>query len=117
MFRIVARRASEDLEQIELINEEKLRDIRCAAEVHRTVRRHMRTNVIKPGIPMVEMCETLENLVRQLIQEKGLEAGIAFPTGCSLNRVAAHWTPNSGDKTVLQYDDVMKLGTHVLFSL
>lgn len=30
-------------------------------------------------------------------------------------RVAAHWTPNSGDKTVLQYDDVMKLdfGTHV----
>jgi methionine aminopeptidase len=30
-------------------------------------------------------------------------------------RVAAHWTPNSGDQTVLQYDDVMKLdfGTHV----
>lgn len=30
-------------------------------------------------------------------------------------RVAAHWTPNSGDKTVLQYDDVMKLdfGTQV----
>lgn len=30
-------------------------------------------------------------------------------------RVAAHWTPNTGDKTVLQYDDVMKLdfGTHV----
>ncbi|BAU03775.1 hypothetical protein VIGAN_UM177600, partial [Vigna angularis var. angularis] len=33
----------------------------------------------------------------------------------SLNWVAAHWTPNSGDKTILQYDDVMKLdfGTHV----
>jgi methionyl aminopeptidase len=30
-------------------------------------------------------------------------------------RVAAHWTPNSGDKTILQYDDVMKLdfGTHI----
>ncbi|KAL6495090.1 Methionine aminopeptidase 2B [Orobanche gracilis] len=29
--------------------------------------------------------------------------------------VATHWTPNSGDKTVLQYDDVMKLdfGTQV----
>jgi methionine aminopeptidase len=41
--------------------------------------------------------------------------GIAFPTGCSLNYVAAHWTPNAGDKTVLQYDDVMKLdfGTQV----
>jgi methionyl aminopeptidase len=41
--------------------------------------------------------------------------GIGFPTGCSLNNVAAHWTPNAGDKTVLGYDDVMKLdfGTHV----
>ncbi|CAH8265909.1 unnamed protein product [Arabidopsis lyrata] len=47
--------------------------------------------------------------------KNGLQAGIAFPTGCSLNNVAAHWTPNSGDKTVLQYDDVMKLdfGTHI----
>ncbi|XP_020232484.1 methionine aminopeptidase 2-1-like [Cajanus cajan] len=29
--------------------------------------------------------------------------------------VAAHWTPNSRDKIILQYDDVMKLdfGTHV----
>jgi methionine aminopeptidase len=48
--------------------------------------------------------------VRKLIDENGLDAGIAFPTGCSLNYVAAHWTPNAGDKTVLQYDDVMKLG-------
>ena len=46
---------------------------------------------------------------------RALKAGIAFPTGCSLNHVAAHWTPNSGDKTVLQYDDVCKIdfGTHV----
>ena len=43
------------------------------------------------------------------------QAGIAFPTGCSLNWVAAHYTPNAGDDTVLQYDDVMKLdfGTHI----
>lgn len=42
-------------------------------------------------------------------------AGIAFPTGCSLNYVAAHWTPNGGDKTVLDYNDVMKVdfGTQV----
>ena len=34
---------------------------------------------------------------------------------CHSARVAAHWTPNGGDKTVLQKDDVMKLdfGTHV----
>ena len=42
-------------------------------------------------------------------------SGIAFPTGCSLNWVAAHYTPNAGDNTVLSYDDVMKVdfGTHV----
>lgn len=44
-----------------------------------------------------------------------LQAGVAFPTGCSLNYIAAHWTPNAGDDTVLQYDDVMKLdfGTQI----
>lgn len=73
------------------------------------VRAYIR-KVAKPGILMTDLCETLENSVRQLIKENGMEAGIAFPTGCSLNYVAAHWTPNAGDKTVLQYDDVMKLG-------
>ena len=66
--------------------------------------------IIKPGIDMTYMCNTLEDTVRKLIQANGLEAGIAFPTGCSLNHIAAHWTPNANDKTVLQYDDVMKLG-------
>ena len=66
---------------------------------------------------MIDLCETLEDSVRQLIQANGLEAGIAFPTGCSLNYVAAHWTPNAGDNTVLQYDDVMKLGMLPIISL
>ena len=35
--------------------------------------------------------------------------GIGFPTGCSINHVAAHYTPNAGDDTVLQYGDVMKI--------
>jgi methionyl aminopeptidase len=66
--------------------------------------------IAKPGIGMTDLCERLENSVRQLIRENGLEAGIAFPTGCSLNYVAAHWTPNAKDQSVLQYGDVMKLG-------
>ena len=64
---------------------------------------------------MFDMCENLENATRTLIEEDGLEAGVGFPTGCSLNHVAAHYTPNSGDNTVLSAGDVMKLdfGTHV----
>uniref|UniRef100_T1KDL1 Methionine aminopeptidase 2 n=1 Tax=Tetranychus urticae TaxID=32264 RepID=T1KDL1_TETUR len=61
------------------------------------------------------VCEILEDIARKLIDEKGLEAGLAFPTGCSLNNCAAHYTPNSGDNTVFEYDDVCKIdiGTHI----
>lgn len=54
-------------------------------------------------------------MARKLINENGLEAGLAFPTGCSINNCAAHYTPNAGDPTVLQYDDVCKIdfGTHI----
>ena len=44
-----------------------------------------------------------------------MHIGLAFPTGCSLNHCAAHYTPNAGDPTVLEYNDVCKIdfGTHV----
>lgn len=59
--------------------------------------------------------ERLEDCSRKLIKEDRLDAGLAFPTGCSLNHCAAHYTPNAGDTTVLQYDDVCKIdfGTHI----
>jgi methionyl aminopeptidase len=64
---------------------------------------------------MIEICEELERCSRSLIGEDGLKAGLAFPTGCSRNNCAAHYTPNAGDPTVLLYDDVTKIdfGTHV----
>lgn len=59
--------------------------------------------------------EKLEDCSRRLIKENGLKAGLAFPTGCSINHCAAHYTPNAGDPTVLRYDDVCKVdfGTHI----
>lgn len=45
---------------------------------------------------------------RELVRENGLDAGIAFPTGCSLNHVAAHYTPNNGDDTVLKVRAFMR---------
>ncbi|GJN04152.1 hypothetical protein PR202_ga21675 [Eleusine coracana subsp. coracana] len=108
------RTTSEEKRELERLQKPIYNSVRRAAEVHRQVRKYMRS-IIKPGMLMIDLCETLENMVRKLIKENGLQAGIAFPTGCSLNWVAAHWTPNSGDQTVLQYDDVMKLdfGTHI----
>lgn len=94
--------------------------------------------IAKPGIKMIDLCEKLEAASRALTGEdvslwflvacdasrhepvscsdvQGLKRGLAFPTGCSLNNCAAHWTPNAGDETVLTYDDVCKIdfGTHV----
>lgn len=70
---------------------------------------------VKPGMTMTQICEELESTARTLINENGLKSGLAFPTGCSLNHVAAHYTPNAGDNTVLGVDDVCKIdfGTHV----
>lgn len=102
------RETSEEKRHLERLNHDVINQVRRAAEVHRQVRAYAR-RVAVPGVRLFDMCEDLESRVRTLVEEDGLEAGIAFPTGCSLNHVAAHWTPNTGDKTVLAYDDVMKL--------
>eukprot|EP00752_Nemacystus_decipiens_P001291 g1284.t1 len=110
-FRITSeeKRAEERLQYAGLYDK-----ARKAAEVHRQVRRHAQS-YIKPGIKLIDMCTMLEEKNRELVRENGLEAGIAFPTGCSLNHVAAHYTPNNGDDTVLKHGDVMKVdfGTQV----
>lgn len=63
----------------------------------------------------MDICNTIENMNRKLIKENGLAAGLAFPTGCSLNHCAAHYTPNARDETVVNYSDVCKIdfGVHV----
>lgn len=70
--------------------------IRRAAEVHRQVRKHAR-KFIKPGMTMTEIANGIEDGSRALVEEDGLESGIGFPTGLSLNECAAHYTPNAGD--------------------
>ena len=89
-------------------------EIREAAECHRQTRNYVQ-RWVRPGMKMVEICEMIEKSNRRLMRENGLERGLAFPTGCSLNHVAAHYTPNYGDMTVLQQGDICKIdfGTHV----
>ena len=47
---------------------------------------------------MTEIAEMIEDGTRALVEESGLDSGIGFPTGLSVNEVAAHYTPNAGDK-------------------
>jgi len=103
------------LEKIALEDpEETYNNIRRAAEVHRQVRRYARQN-IKPGMSMTDIANLIEDGTRALVEENGLESGVGFPTGLSLNNCAAHYTPNAGDTVVLQQGDVLKvdIGVHV----
>lgn len=112
------RTTSEEARNIERLAmadpEETYNDIRRAAEVHRQVRRAAR-KFIRPGLTMTEIANFIEDGTRALVEENGLESGVGFPTGLSLNNCAAHYTPNAGDTIILQQGDVLKVdfGVHV----
>jgi len=108
------RYTSEEARAVDRLQLDMYNEIRQAAEAHRQTRQHIQ-RWVKPGMTMIDICQELETTARKLINENGLEAGLAFPTGCSRNHVAAHYTPNAGDTTVLEYDDVVKMdfGTHI----
>ncbi|CAF3709445.1 unnamed protein product [Adineta steineri] len=110
----INRMTSEEKRMRDMAQTEIYQELRQAAECHRQTRKWV-MSWIEPGMKMIDICERLENMNRKLIKEKGLEAGLGFPTGCSLNHCAAHYTPNNGDNTVLQRDDVCKIdfGTHI----
>ena len=124
--------------------EATLADARRAADVHREVRALAR-DFIRPGVSTTQAVEFVEDNVRRLLGDSpdlvktaesttdaaskpasprsltGIQthappsAGVAFPTGISINNCAAHYSPNAGDKTVICQDDVVKLdfGTHI----
>ncbi|VDP60073.1 unnamed protein product [Schistosoma curassoni] len=110
----INRTTSEECKARDNAHIEIYQQFREGAEVHRQTRNYIK-KWIRPGIRLIDMCEELERTSRALILERGLNAGLAFPTGCSINHCAAHYTPNGGDNTVLNYDDVCKIdfGVHV----
>lgn len=57
----------------------------------------------EPGIKLYDLAEKIESHIR----EEGLKP--AFPVNLSINHEAAHYTPSSKDKRVLNKDDVVKI--------
>ncbi|RPB28312.1 methionine aminopeptidase 2-like protein [Terfezia boudieri ATCC MYA-4762] len=114
------RTTSEEKRHLDRMNNDRWNDFRHGSEVHRQVRQWAQKH-IKPGMSLTEICEGIEDSVRRLtghdglIEGDSLIAGMGFPTGVSLNHCAAHYTPNAGNKVVLQQQDVMKVdfGVHV----
>ncbi|KAI2630058.1 methionine aminopeptidase 2-like protein [Xylaria nigripes] len=114
------RTTSEEKRHLDNLDPDFLIDYRHAAETHRQVRQWAQRN-IKPGQTLTEIANGIEDSVRKLVGHDGLaegdalKAGMGFPTGLNLDHIAAHYSPNAGNKTVLQQSNVMKvdIGVHV----
>ncbi|KAF2801180.1 methionine aminopeptidase 2-like protein [Melanomma pulvis-pyrius CBS 109.77] len=114
------RTTNEEKRHLDRMNNDFLTDYRRGAEAHRHVRQWAQ-KWIKPGMTLTEIAEGIEDSVRALTGHQGLEegdalkGGMGFPTGLSINHCAAHYTPNAGNKMVLNYEDVMKVdfGVHI----
>lgn len=114
------RTTNEEKLYLDRMNNDFLQEYRQGAEVHRQVRQYAQKN-IKPGQTLTEIAEGIEDSVRALTGHQGLEegdnilGGMGFPCGLSINHCAAHYTPNAGNKMVLQQGDVMKVdfGAHL----
>lgn len=114
------RTTSEEKRHLDRMNNDFLQEYRQGAEIHRQVRQWAQKN-IKPGQSLTEIAEGIEDSVRALTGHPGLEegdnikGGIAFPTGVNLDHIAAHYSPNAGNKTLLAKEHVMKVdfGVHI----
>lgn len=114
------RTTDEEKRHLDNINNDFLSDYRQAAEAHRQVRQWAQRN-IKPGQSLTEIANGIEDSVRRLVGHDGLAegdalvAGMGFPLGLNLDEIAAHYSPNAGNKTILQQSNVMKIdiGVHV----
>ncbi|KAL2197887.1 peptidase M24, structural domain-containing protein [Corynascus similis CBS 632.67] len=98
-----------------------LSNYRKAAEIHRQTRRWVRETAT-PGQSLHDIAVGIEDSVRALLDNAGLEpgdglkSGMGFPTGLCLNHQVAHYTPNPGQKpVVLQQQDVLTVdfGVHI----
>ena len=88
--------------------------LRKSAECHRMVRYKIQ-NIIKPNMKLADICQTVESEIVNVFGKNNLEAGIAFPTGISINNCICHDTCDFDDKRTLGANDICKLdfGTHI----
>lgn len=115
------RTTSEEKRHLDRTRTDFMTEYRQGAEVHRQVRQWAQKELIKPGKSLTEIAEGIEDSVRALTGHPGLEegdsikGGMGFPTGLNINHIAAHYSPNAGNKTIFGEKDVMKvdIGVHI----
>ncbi len=86
-----------------ITDDEKIYYYRKAGKVGYEVLNHVK-DLIKPGVPIIEICETAEKMVL----DKGAD-GFGFPTNVSIDNIAAHYSSPFGDETLIPDGGSIKL--------
>lgn len=94
----------------------ELNNMKNAGIIHQKVKTYIKS-IIKPNIKLLDLANSIENKINELSNSNysSMNAGIAFPTGLSINDCVAHWTPKYNCNQLLKYDDVIKIdyGVHI----
>ena len=90
------------------LEKEALDKLRLSGKILRETREEIK-NYVREGMPIIEICEKAENLIRK----KGGKP--AFPCNVSINEIAAHYTSPPNDTTKIPENSVVKvdIGAHV----
>jgi methionyl aminopeptidase len=90
------------------LDKEALAKLQLSGKILRETREEMK-NYVKEGMPIIEVCEKAENLIRK----KGGKP--AFPCNVSINEIAAHYTSPPNDVRKIPENSVVKvdIGAHV----
>lgn len=90
-----------------------IQDLRKASECHKIVRKYIQ-QTIKPEMKILDICNLIENKIVEITKLNNQNAGIAFPTGVSLNNIIAHDSANPNDNRIFKANDICKvdIGVH-----
>lgn len=103
-----------DLEEIEIFNinknMSKLESYIMAGKIHQKVRKIIQPK-IQPGISLSYIAELIESTTKRLTNNVGINYGIGFPTGLSLNNCVAHYSPDKklDLDQIFNNDDILKI--------
>ena len=85
--------------------------VRNADQFDRKVREYIEP-LVKPNVKILDLVNLIEDKIREEVQKSieesqvlygpQINGGIAFPTGISINNVAAHYTPLRKDETIIK---------------
>lgn len=86
----------------------KLDSYKLAGKIHKHVRKIVQP-MIQPDMKLSKIAEIIESTTKSLTGNVGINEGIGFPTGLSLNKCAAHYSPYENNDLIFTKDDILKI--------